>query len=557
MSAVEIRITSESSGWRVAFAVLRLVLCVASLGVCVFIVRALAAKVQRLRSNAAYRGRYQSRPALECVLPEQFFATAASGSLALLLGAPKALAILCTAVGKQPFAGLVHADSVASAFGFCLTMCCSYEMTLYGLRFAPEEDDKPLHRVNSYGSVKSSDNLGAALLPSEATDGGVRRKTHLAPHHPSYSFASDFYLPRCLALALTLIVCVAATGLKARLHNAGFYRYFEHCLISDLALALLTLYWCTTVLAAAAGSSSALRGARYMGSRFRQMCLRLLGNQLLAASVLATVLGLSVWTEYWACVQTQGSSAVRTKTTMWSLALRGISPFTVSTARAAGLKMNMLVAGLVLMQCYMLLPSREAYIDGVDFEGTSHIFVAVLKHSKLAEKASRRSSLAQPRPKAARQVFCLEQSCFLLECSWQTYYLAPPSSTSVGMDLSRLGLSLLSEFSESGSSIAGYVASGEGTVVVAFRGSVDSRNISSSLNFAQVSLPSMVIEKASILQALTSCGLGSWANEAVSDQYVSPARTEAAEREVRLEDADQSQYTLARLVACLPLLQQV
>lgn len=129
-------------------------------------------------------------------------------------------------------------------------------------------------------------------------------------------------------------------------------------------------------------------------------------------------------------------------------------------------------------------------------------------------------------------IFCLEKACFLLECSWQTYF-KPPESTSVDgadtvheesaqatigspdespellgvsgtsdvldveckayRDLDQLGLTLVRDVVSVLFQLRSYVATRpeDNVVVVAFRGTYGMNNVKTDLTFNQTPLPNM------------------------------------------------------------------
>ena len=191
--------------------------------------------------------------------------------------------------------------------------------------------------------------------------------------------------------------------------------------------------------------------------------------------------------------------------------------------RDSRLQLQLLAFGFTHIASYIFAPSRQLLgqsNDNVDLEGTSHAFVALERN---ANRAQRRKSIG----KVSREIFCLELSCFLLECSWQAYYLMgegnsskvdaihdddsnsrPAEVTKTQMDLQRLGLQLVKEMHSSDLSTSGYIArSHDGRhLVVSFRGSIDSANIVSSLYVTQIALQDLTIRSDTVNKVLVESG---------------------------------------------------
>lgn len=178
----------------------------------------------------------------------------------------------------------------------------------------------------------------------------------------------------------------------------------------------------------------------------------------------------------------------------------------------------------ILLIAYVLSPPSVVTItsstQGVELQGTSHVYVALQRH---VHDSNRSFNSTRLHSKPPRLVFCLELSCYLLECSWQAYYLLGGDDASnttnnnnnnnsniypnTRIDLGRLGLTFENEFYSHEECTTGYLAKAKNKLVLSFRGSVGSKNILKSLDASQESLPNFILTSLQINKFLIDNGL--------------------------------------------------
>ena len=456
------------------------------------------------------------------------------------------IAILTSMLNLASPDSILVMDGVLWLSGNCFVMF-GFLLLFDGLRHAPEDDlraereDAPLYSSLILETASSTE------VPS------FHKRTYLSDHHPSSSYATDFFIGKTIALVTSLSILLYAEIWHYKNVLASFgqrdkgFSPILSLFIFKLILVVVSLMWIISIVSATWTTGKHLQRLRYMNSRFRQVAFRLLFNYLLLCGALFSALIGLCFRDF---LKLSGASMLES----FSLVCRGYTPFSSGRFTA---DIVPFIVFIIWFTAYILLPSSESPFDGVEFGGTSHIYVALQRYAVMA-----RQSNVRMRRRPPREVFCLENACFLLECSWQTYYQLSPRGAAprVRMDLKRLGLELLREFFCDELSTSGFVAAGEERIVVAFRGSVDSTNIASSLNFAQSPLPSMVIEKSSIVQAIQDCGVLTEENGMKMDHimHVSSLYGEALSpvHEVLHEEQEGLSYILSSIISLLPFFQQ-
>lgn len=471
---------------------------------------------------------------------------------ALLTQPVWAVTVILMASKASPPQNALIIDGIAWCLGACLAQF-GYLLLFDGLRHAPEDDA----RESSDAEESKETALYASLTAKIAMDAGtgvpsIRRRTFLSDHHPSSSYAADFFAGKVFALvtsasALIFLEIWHYRNILAvfRGRNADL-PLFKSSLIAKLSISLVLLLWCVVLVFAVAATGKHLQRVRYMDSRFRQVSYRVLLNHFLLFSALCLILACEDVIEFHSLLTSDSLSVLS----------MGYTPFSRHLVPSAVVPFVVLSVWLTTL---MLLPSGDASLDGIEFEGTSHVYIALHRYITRAKQ-----NPLSVRRRPPREVFCVEKACFLLECSWQTYYQLSSRATAprVRMDLARVGLRLNSEFFCEEFSTSGFVASGRDSVVVAFRGSVDSTNIASSLNIAQLHLPSMVIEKASIVRVVLDCGLS--ANSLNQPQEPDPlfgasnigGEETSPIHELRHEERKGLESLFSRVVSMLPFFQQ-
>ena len=461
-----------------------------------------------------------------------------------------AVTVIVAASGGTPPQNALVIDSIMWHAGACLALF-GYLLLFDGLRHAPEDDAREADIEESkeaalYTSLTSSTAAEAAAgIPS------IHRRTFLSDHHPSSSYSADFFAGKVFALVMSVSALVFAeiwhyrNSLTAFRERISDFPPLISSFIFKLSFILVLFIWFVFLMFAIAATGKLLQRVRYMDSRFRQVAYRVLLNYFLLFSALFLIL-VSEDAIQFRDLLTSDS---------FSVLCRGYTPFFPHRLTASVVP---LVVLSIWLTAIILLPSRGASFDGIEYEGTSHVYVTLQRYAS----QTRQNSLSV-RKRTPREVFCVEKACFLLECSWQTYYQLSTRATAprVRMDLARVGLRLDSEFFCEEFSTSGFVATGRDSIVVAFRGSVDSTNIASSLNFTQVHLPSMVIEKTSIVRVILDCGLVENTNQPrlpenllrasdFGEEAISPVH------EMRHEERRGLESIFSKVISMLPFLQQ-
>ena len=203
---------------------------------------------------------------------------------------------------------------------------------------------------------------------------------------------------------------------------------------------------------------------------------------------------------------------------MWSSSLRRASE---SFGTWAGQDTQIGALLYVSVICYniffVLSVPSESLGATTEYHGTTHAFVALEEDLELHNDTNQERSLAQlsdvskcfhqTMPPSDSVPFCLETACYLMECTWQTYF--PPVGVSMysdkdilpsligtavqaNRDTERLGLHWSKSFHNRHTDSWGYVASNtSGRIVIAFRGTVGLLNVSTDLRLSQIPLPDM------------------------------------------------------------------
>jgi len=382
-------------------------------------------------------------------------------------------------------------------------------------------------------------------------------KCTVCPHHPLSPLFCDFIYNKLLLLFLSMIISFLfwttkfpSLATKKWVTATQDERMIVYFLSSSLGfvLFLIDLLWVYYIHNSVRTTGKMLRRTKHLTSRYRQMIFRLLVNQITLGVIVLTILfakELSSLAKYVKCENLSFFERIDVLIDVFYFGF--IAPFSFG-----GVRLCLLT--FVICICFLLsissLPPRLSNINNINFEGTSHNYVALERHmpyqhlEKLPNHIETSGSILESlmniannrksfNKRVRRDIFCLETACLLLEASFQCYFkkaaVSRPTSAMntpnrinyskntkkdkpkagnpfddvndveaelsqvVGpnMDLARLGLELFRTFESDDQQIFGMIARADDRIVVTFRGSNSYDNIVTDFKFHQRELPNL------------------------------------------------------------------
>jgi hypothetical protein len=379
-------------------------------------------------------------------------------------------------------------------------------------------------------------------------------------HDPNSQFFSDFMAPKLLLLILSLISLIGTLLLRYPVVLPPSLDPAQQKLLPSMYLGLSVLQllflviWIAKITYAAVQSGRILKDQSFFLTRYAQLAYRVCANVMFLALLVTTIpamLDLVVLFNKWdaaagkkkhnggaSAFAVPGDAADGDDSTMMTrfaytpavpllqTFIRAITaesshiPFCASATSIPPGKMIFITVCCVTVGLVFFRPPRSN--DGLTNQSGDRRCVVNLARSTHTwrifplsisnESSGKLSAAAKLSDKSSSKttptyspVFCNEIACWLLECSWQSYYSSKGYSSSADapgrMNLESLGLTLFREVIDAATDTHAYVCvkrspetqvldgDGSNVIVVMFRGTVTSQNVKTDMDTTQVDLP--------------------------------------------------------------------